>query len=537
MLKLDVRGVKAIPLEKEILTEGRVGLEISFSFSSDWDGLSKTAVFEGAKTIDVLLTENACVVPHECLSKSGPSLRVGVYGENNLGDKVTPTVWANFGQIQAAAIPSGEGGAIPTPTIVSQILTASAEALAASTEAVEIAQSVRDDADAGEFDGYSPSASVSKSGSTTTITITDKDGTTTAEVKDGAEDYSDLTNKPSINSVTLSGNKTTGDLGIKEPYWCTYGTTTIAEITAAYLAEKEMLVKIPAGDEIITARFLKKNSATKFSFVAVTKSGYVLTAVCDNDYWSYSSTRLAQYSELPHGVPPGGSSNQLLAKNSGSDYDLKWVNQSGGGGSSDVTWVAYGTSSFDDIDDAYSDDKLVAMAYDSRVYILHEANGEDVGGLTVITSYTFISFDKNGVLYWAICTMGNPDTWTHGSVTLYQFPSGGIPSSDMDSTVQTSLGKADSAYQKPNTGIPKTDLESAVQTSLGKADSALQSFTETDPTVPSWAKAANKPSYSASEVGAVAVAQGVGHAGEFVVVGSDGNITTVTMTAWQGGNY
>lgn len=29
-------------------------------------------------------------------------------------------------------------------------------------------------------------------------------------------------------------------------------------------------------------------------------------------------------------------------------------------------------------------------------------------------------------------------------------------------------------YTKPSTGIPKTDLESAVQTSLGKADTALQ---------------------------------------------------------------
>jgi hypothetical protein len=36
---------------------------------------------------------------------------------------------------------------------------------------------------------------------------------------------------------------------------------------------------------------------------------------------------------------------------------------------------------------------------------------------------------------------------------------------------------------------------------LGKADTALQSYTETDPTVPSWAKASNKPTYSKSEVG------------------------------------
>lgn len=58
-------------------------------------------------------------------------------------------------------------------------------------------------------------------------------------------------------------------------------------------------------------------------------------------------------------------------------------------------------------------------------------------------------------------------------------------------------------YEKPSTGIPKTDLASDVQSSLGKADSALQSYTETDPTVPAWAKAATKPIYTATEVGAL----------------------------------
>lgn len=56
-------------------------------------------------------------------------------------------------------------------------------------------------------------------------------------------------------------------------------------------------------------------------------------------------------------------------------------------------------------------------------------------------------------------------------------------------------------YSKPSSGIPASDLASAVQTSLGKADTALQSYTETDPTVPAWAKASTKPSYTASEVG------------------------------------
>lgn len=51
--------------------------------------------------------------------------------------------------------------------------------------------------------------------------------------------------------------------------------------------------------------------------------------------------------------------------------------------------------------------------------------------------------------------------------------------------------------------VAKSDLASDVQASLSKADSALQSYTESDPTVPAWAKAKTKPSYTASEVGAL----------------------------------
>lgn len=53
--------------------------------------------------------------------------------------------------------------------------------------------------------------------------------------------------------------------------------------------------------------------------------------------------------------------------------------------------------------------------------------------------------------------------------------------------------------------VVKADLETGVQASLDKADTALQSFTETDPTVPSWAKASSKPTYTANEVGALSL--------------------------------
>ena len=90
-------------------------------------------------------------------------------------------------------------------------------------------------------------------------------------------------------------------------------------------------------------------------------------------------------------------------------------------------------------------------------------------------------------------------------------------------------------YSKPSGGIPKTDLESAVQTSLGKADTALQSFTESDPTVPSWAKQSTKPTYTASEVGALPASTTIPSA--LADLSADSTHRTVTdaeKTAWNG---
>lgn len=58
--------------------------------------------------------------------------------------------------------------------------------------------------------------------------------------------------------------------------------------------------------------------------------------------------------------------------------------------------------------------------------------------------------------------------------TAYQLPSGGVPYDELSQSVQGSLDKADTAYQKPPTGIPATDLSSSAQASLNKADTAYQ---------------------------------------------------------------
>lgn len=65
-------------------------------------------------------------------------------------------------------------------------------------------------------------------------------------------------------------------------------------------------------------------------------------------------------------------------------------------------------------------------------------------------------------------------------------------------TIRANAMRSANAYILPSTGIPFTDLASAVQTALGMAQTAIQ--VEVDPTVPAWAKASTKPSYSLSEL-------------------------------------
>lgn len=81
----------------------------------------------------------------------------------------------------------------------------------------------------------------------------------------------------------------------------------------------------------------------------------------------------------------------------------------------------------------------------------------------------------------------------------------GITSGDSLAIAMSKISKylsdlGDLAYKGT---VGTSDLDSGIKTSLDKADTALQSYTETDPTVPAWAKESTKPTYTATEVGAI----------------------------------
>lgn len=183
VLVANTRGARII--SSDAITTGSVGIQVALDLSEEYSGLAVTVVFRaGEEQADwAVIGSEPVMVPPQCLQEPGVMLYIGVYASDGDGNKVIPTVWASAGAVRQGVEPSGYDPVGPAPSWAAQVQQAAADA-------VETANSVRADAEAGAFDGedgYSPTATVEQLADGATISITDKDGTTTATIHDGAD--------------------------------------------------------------------------------------------------------------------------------------------------------------------------------------------------------------------------------------------------------------------------------------------------------------------------------------------------------------
>lgn len=109
--------------EREPLVSGAVDtVQVRFGFSEEWEGFSRTVVFQAeGRSWELCLGDDCtCHIPWEALSEHDRELSVGVYGTLD-GRRVLPTVWAKLGTIREGASP-GEAARPPTPDLWEQEL-------------------------------------------------------------------------------------------------------------------------------------------------------------------------------------------------------------------------------------------------------------------------------------------------------------------------------------------------------------------------------------------------------------------------------
>ena len=167
--------------DKEIpVADSENFLYAQFSFSEEWEG-TKTAIFNNGTPYSVMLENDKCLVPWEVITASGFS--VSVY----CGERITANT--SFVKVLPSGYVEGQTPQPPSKTVYDQIL----EELNGKLEPENII--------AGD------NITITVNGKSVTISSTGGGG--------GTGDYSQLTNKPSINSVELNGNKSLSDLGIQ----------------------------------------------------------------------------------------------------------------------------------------------------------------------------------------------------------------------------------------------------------------------------------------------------------------------------------
>lgn len=130
----------------------------------------------------------------------------------------------------------------------------------------------------------------------------------------GTTNYNDLTNLPSINGVTLSGNKTSADLnivadGVKHTSYVGTSTSTTTDINT---------VSIP--DDLEDAMYIIIGRATNFLTIMIGKLSY------DKGYLMYdgnqSATQLVDTSYSNGELTITGSDYVISSNESGKTYDV-----------------------------------------------------------------------------------------------------------------------------------------------------------------------------------------------------------------------
>lgn len=116
MLTFEFTGVDGLMSGEETLTSGMVGKTVALSFDDSWADLQKIAVFvAGGVCRTAEVADTTVVIPADVLASPCNRLYVGVYGTNESGDVVIPTIMVKGPRIDYGADPCADSVTVDMP--------------------------------------------------------------------------------------------------------------------------------------------------------------------------------------------------------------------------------------------------------------------------------------------------------------------------------------------------------------------------------------------------------------------------------------
>lgn len=307
----------------------------------------------------------------------------------------------------------------------------------------------------------------------------------------GTHDYNELDNKPQINGNTLEGNKTNEQLGIPvytEGTGITVSGNTISADTDVLATKADLNSK---QNVIADLPQIRSGASAGATAVQPEDLARIATTGSYNDSLNKPSVNNVTLT--------GNKSLDALGIQPKGDYALR----------SEIPDVSnFITNTVDNLVNYYKKSEtftkqevndLISAITTMDVRVVQTLPTEDISATTIYlvpkaTAGTNDAYDEYIYVSNAWEHIGSTDIDLSGYQTkidnAHKLSSDLVDDTNNNHKFVSSTEKTtwNGKYTKPSGGIPKSDLTNDVQTSLGKADTALQSYTETDPTVPSYVK-------------------------------------------------
>lgn len=155
-MKIEIKGsFTRLVGDASLVQNSKTSYIVEFTFDEAWEGFAKTALFEaGGASIAVVLSDDRCNIPADCLKRSGVCLQVAVVGTK--GDQRISTGWCVTGMILPKAtmgFSQGGGGSTLPDDAYEQIMAVIGDLSAAGFEGktlseiiIELRKSISDTA-------------------------------------------------------------------------------------------------------------------------------------------------------------------------------------------------------------------------------------------------------------------------------------------------------------------------------------------------------------------------------------------------------
>lgn len=308
-------------------------------------------------------------------------------------------------------------------------------------------------------------------------------------------DWNDVQNKPSFATVATSGDY--DDLDNKPTI------PTVPTNVSAFNNDAGYITGIDSNDVVSALGYTPGTSNFSGSYTDLSDkptipddladlnddSTHRLVTDTEKTTWNNKSDFSGSYNDLTDkptipaaGIPGGGNAGQVLKKVSATDYDVTWSNQS------ETLPSAYCTTAGGTAAKKANCSLYVTQANQYLQVLIGSANTYQ-GALTLnINSAGAKPIYING-------TASSSSNYTLPNGTYFVFYDG-----------TNYYFRTDGKLTMPNAAFSGSYTELADKPTIPTKTSDLNNdsgfiSSETDPTVPSWAKAANKPSYDYSEIG------------------------------------